>query len=245
MNQLFGNNNNPFGQTASVDTSAMSKTFLSNVYTYMTAALGITGLIAYWFGTDATLLSYLINPETFSPTGLGWIVTFAPLGFVFAFSAGMNRWSSVTLLSIFVAFSVVMGMSLSYIFVVYTSSSIASVFFTTSITFGIMSLIGYTTKTDLTKFGSILMMALIGVIVAMIVNMFVGSSGLAAIINVLGILIFVGLIAYDTQKLKRIGAGVEYGTEGASKLALMGALTLYLDFINLFLFLLRFMGRRD
>ena len=107
-----------------------------------------------------------------------------------------------------------------------------------------MSLIGYTTKTDLTKFGQILTMALIGIVVAMVVNMFVGSTGLASIINVLGVLIFVGLIAYDTQKLKRIGAGVEYGTEEASKLALMGALTLYLDFINLFLFLLRFMGGR-
>ncbi|MGY6562228.1 MAG: Bax inhibitor-1/YccA family protein [Luteibaculaceae bacterium] len=243
MNQLFGNSNPQFG-AGNIDSSALSKTFLSNVYIYMTAALAITGLVAFYFGTDPALMSYLINSQTGSPTGLGWIVTFAPLGLVFAFSAGMNRWSSVTLLTIFVAFSVLMGMSISYIFLVYTASSISSVFFTTSITFGIMSMIGYTTKTDLTKFGSILMMALIGVIVAMVVNIFVGSSGLAAIINVLGVLIFVGLIAYDTQKLKRIGAGVEYGTEQASKLALMGALTLYLDFINLFLFLLRFMGDR-
>ena len=241
MNNFFNNSNNTLSKAQE---QAISKSFLSNVYLYMTAALGVTGLVAYWFGSDMELLSYLINMQTGRPTGLGWIVTFAPIGFVFAFSAGINRFSSITLLGLYVAFSVLMGMSLSYIFLVYTSSSIASVFFTTSITFAIMSVIGYTTQTDLTKFGSILMMALIGVIVASIVNMFVGSTGLASIINVLGVLIFVGLIAYDTQKLKRIGAGVEFGTEQASKLALMGALTLYLDFINLFMFLLRFMGDR-
>jgi FtsH-binding integral membrane protein len=144
-----------------------------------------------------------------------------------------------------VAFSAVMGMSLSYIFLLYTQSSIASVFLITSLTFAVMAVVGYTTQTDLTRFGSLLMMALIGLIIASVVNIFMESSMMEFIISAVGVLIFTGLIAYDTQKLKRIGAGVEYGSTEASKLAILGATSLYLDFINLFLHLLRLLGRRE
>ncbi len=219
------------------------KSFLSNVFTYMAGALAITGLMAYWFGTSEVLLSYLFNPQT-GTTGLGWIVMIAPLAFVFTMSLAFNRLSSFSLLALFVAYSVVMGMSLSFIFWIYTSGSIASTFGITAATFGVMAILGYTTKQDLTKFGSILIMALVGIIIASIVNMFLGNSMLDLIISCVGVLIFTGLTAYDVQKLKRIGSGVEYGTESGNKLAIMGALNLYLDFVNLFLLLLRFFGDR-
>ena len=139
----------------------------------------------------------------------------------------------------------VMGVSLSSIFLVYAMSSIAQVFMITAATFAVMAILGYTTQTDLTRFGSLLMMALIGIIIASFVNWFIGSPSLDYIISVGGVLIFTGLIAYDTQKLKRIAAGIEYGSETGSKLAILGATSLYLDFVNLFLFLLRLLGRRD
>lgn len=224
--------------------ASLAQTFISNVFSYMFAALAITGVIAYWFGTSDTLLSYLVNLETKDMTGLGMVVTFAPLAFVLIMSFAFNRLSSLTLLALFIVYSILMGMSLSFIFATYTSGSIATTFGVTSLTFGIMALVGYTTKTDLTKFGSILFMALIGIIVASIFNYFMGSQTMDLIISVLGVLIFTGLTAYDVQKLKRIGAGVEYGSESTNKLAILGALNLYLDFINLFLFMLRFMGDR-
>lgn len=225
-------------------TGSISQSFISNVFSYMFAALSITGIIAYWFGTNDSLSDYLINSETDSMTGLGMLVTFSPLAFVLVISFGFQRLSSMVLLLLFIAFSVIMGMSMSFIFLVYTGASIVNTFAVTSLTFGIMAVVGYTTKTDLTKFGSILMMGLIGIIIASIFNWFMGSETMDLIISILGVLIFTGLTAYDVQKLKRIGAGVEYGSESANKLAIMGSLNLYLNFINLFLFLLRFMGNR-
>jgi FtsH-binding integral membrane protein len=137
-----------------------------------------------------------------------------------------------------------MGISLSYILLIFTAGSVLGVFITTSVVFGVMAIAGYTTNTDLTKYGPILMMGLIGIIVASLLNMFMHSSGLDYIISYVGVAVFVGLTAYDVQKLKRIGAGLEYGDASASKMALMGGLTLYLDFINLFLMILRLFGRR-
>ena len=230
-------------QTTFTGTQPIAKSFLSNVFTYMAAALVITGAMAYWFGTDTTLLSMLFNAEG-GLNGLGYLVMFAPLGFVLVMSFGFQRMSSITLLFLFLVYSIVMGISLSTIFLIYTGSSIFTTFFITAGTFSVMAVLGYTTKTDLTKFGSILIMGLIGIILASIVNIFLGNSTMELIISVLGVLIFTGLTAYDVQKLKRIGSGVEYGSEVASKLAIMGALNLYLDFVNLFLFLLRFMGNR-
>jgi FtsH-binding integral membrane protein len=177
---------------------------------------------------------------------LGWIVTLAPLGFVLLMSMGFQRLSPAIMTLLFIAFSVLMGMSLSFILLVYTGSSVFKTFAVTSAMFGVMAILGYTTKTDLTKFGSILMMALFGVIIAMIVNMFMHSSTMEYIISVLGVLIFTGLTAYDVQKLKRIGAGIGVNVQDPNvrKMSILGALTLYLDFINLFLFLLRFLGSR-
>lgn len=227
-----------------IGSKAIAKSFMANVYAYMTMALFISGGFAYWFGTT-DLINSLVNLQTGSPTMMGWIVTFAPLGFILLMNFKFEKMSASSILALFIAFSAIMGISLSTIFLIYSGSTIAVTFGITAITFAIMSVVGYTTNTDLTKFGSILMMALIGIIVAMIANWFIGSELLDYIISCVGVLIFVGLIAYDTQKLKRIGMGVEYGTSHTSKLAIMGATSLYLDFVNLFLFLLRIFGSRD
>jgi uncharacterized protein len=233
--------NSPIGRETS-QVGTIAKSFLANVFTYMAAALTITGIVSYLFGTDMSLMS-LIRSET-GPNMFGYLIMFAPLGLVLLMSYGFQKFSAITLVVLFIVYSVLMGMSLSTIFLIYTGGSIFTTFLITAGTFGVMAVLGYTTKTDLTKFGSILMMGVIGIIIAMVVNMFLGSSTMDLIISAIGVLIFTGLTAYDVQKLKRIGSGVEYGTEQTNKLAIMGALSLYLDFINLFLFLLRFMGNR-
>ena len=233
----------PIEREGTVQTGAMAKSFLANVFTYMSAALTITGVVAYWFGTDLALLSLMFNAEG-GMNFFGYFVLFAPLGLVLIMSSRFQKFSSVTLVALFIVFSILMGMSMSSIFLIYTGGSIFTTFFITAGTFSVMALLGYTTKTDLTKFGSILMMGVIGLIIAMLVNMFMRSEMMEYIISGIGVLIFTGLTAYDVQKLKRIGSGVEYGTDQTNKLAIMGALNLYLDFINLFLFLLRFMGNR-
>jgi uncharacterized protein len=221
------------------------KTFMASVFTWMTLAMLITGITAWLFASSPELILTLRNPMG-GMTGLGWIVMLAPIGFVLLMSLGFQRLSPAIMSLLFIAFSVLMGMSLSFIFQVYTRSSIFQTFLITAGMFGVMAVLGYTTKTDLTKFGSILMMALIGIFIAMLINMFMGSSTLEYIISIGGVLVFTGLTAYDVQKLKRIGAGVGMENPDASvrKLSILGALTLYLDFINLFLFLLRFMGDR-
>lgn len=244
MDKLNFNYNSDISQEQKVDSASMAKSFLSNVFTYMAGALSITGIIAYWFANSESLLSLLVNTQTGGMSMLGYIVMFAPFIFVLVMSFSFNRLSSFTLLLLFVVYSALMGMSLSFIFLAYTASSITSTFFITAGTFGAMAVLGYTTQQDLTKFGGILTMALIGIVIAMLVNMFIGSSTMDYIISILGVLIFTGLTAYDVQKLKRIGSGAEYGTESTNKLAIMGALSLYLDFVNLFLFLLRLFGDR-
>jgi FtsH-binding integral membrane protein len=241
--QDFTNNNHPTDYTSQAGVESSVKSFLSNVFTYMAGALAITGVLAYWFGSSESLMSYLIN-ETQGLTMLGYGVMFSPIIFVLVMSFSFNRLSSFALLLLFIAYSAIMGISLSFIFLAYTASSITSTFFITSLTFGAMALLGYTTQQDLSRFGAILRMALIGIIIAMVVNWFMGSEALDYVISCLGVLIFTGLTAYDVQKLKRIGSGVEYGSEATNKLAIMGALTLYLDFVNLFLFLLRLFGDR-
>ena len=239
------NSINPFQSSDGVlDAQSLStpRAFVANVFSYMSLALIISGVMAWWFGTT-DLVYYLIGEG--GPTALGWVTMFAPLGFVLAMNFGFNRMSLPVLIGVFLSFAAVMGISLSYIFLIYSLDVIAKVFFITSALFATMAVIGYTTKTDLTRLGSLLMMALIGLIIASLVNYFMESERLDYIISCVGVLIFTGLIAYDTQKVKRIGAGVEYGTATAGKLAIMGATSLYLDFINLFLFLLRIFGRRD
>lgn len=241
---MFINSNNNQSIGSSLDTSVLAKNFVANVFAWMGIALAITAFTAYYFATNEALLFSLINAETGSMTILGWIVMLAPFGFVLAMSAGYQRFSVSTLTLLFGVFSILMGASLSFILLQYTSASVFKTFAVTSGMFGIMSFVGYTTKTDLTKFGSLMFMGLIGIIIASLVNMFMQTGTFDYIISFIGVLVFTGLTAYDVQKLKRIGAGVEYASQPGRKLVLMGALSLYLDFINLFLFLLRFLGNR-
>ena len=231
-------------KSANITSKDLSKSFVSNVFSLMFTALIISGLSAVWFATD-TMSSIIVSKVTGSLTTVGWIATLSPLGLVLLMGAGFQKFSAKTLLGIFLIYSILTGISLSTIFSVYTSSSIASTFFISAITFGVMAVTGYTTKTDLTKMGSFLYMALIGIIIASVINWFMQSSQMHYIISIIGVLIFTGLTAYDVQKIKNIGAQVDQGSESAQKLMIMGALTLYLDFINLFLMLLRLLGNRD
>ena len=223
----------------------MTRSFVSNVFLWMFAALGLTAATAFLFGTSENLMSMLITvtPEGYAKTSaLGWIVTFAPLIIVFTMSAGVNRMSVQNTVLLYVIYSILMGMSLSFIFMAYTSASIFKTFIIASGMFGVMAVLGYTTKTDLTKFGSFLFMALIGIIIATLVNFFMHSARLDYIISIAGVLIFTGLTAFDVQKIKQIGnAGINDG-EIMAKITIHAALTLYLDFLNLFLYLLRFFG---
>ena len=175
-------------------------------------------------------------------TGLGWLVMLSPLAFILVMNFGINKLSPTGLNLVFIGFAAVMGLSMSSIFLVYDFGTITKVFFITAGLFGFMAFLGFTTSTDLSKMGAILMMAVFGMIIASVVNWFMNSSQLDYIISCVGVLVFTGLTAYDVQKLKRIGMGVEYGDANSLKLATMGALNLYLDFINLFMFLLRIFG---
>ncbi len=225
------------------DEAAVSR-FVSNVFSWMVAGLLLTGVVAYYFAASGAW-SLLISASG-GMSLLGWVALLAPFGFILAMNAGVERWSAGAIVALFLGFSAVMGISLSSIFLVYAGTTIFQVFGITSLTFLVMAIVGYTTKQDLTSFGRLMFMALIGIILASVVNWFLASPALDYIISIVGVLVFVGLIAYDTQKVKRIGAGVEYGTASATKLAILGATALYLDFVNLFLFLLRlFGGRRD
>lgn len=213
---------------------------MRKVYVWMSLALVITGFTAYGVATTPGLMMAIATNKI-----LFWGLIIAELGLVFAISGAINRLSLMSATLLFVLYSVINGATLSFIFAIYTMSSIANVFFITAGTFGFMALIGYTTKTDLTSMGKILFMALIGIIIATVVNIFLKSSGLQMIISYIGVLIFVGLTAYDSQKIKQMLLMAPDAGEGAQKLALLGALTLYLDFINLFIYLLRIFGRRE
>ncbi len=240
------NNNNRYFSAGegTIDVSA-SRAFMRQVFSWMTLAMLLTALTAWWFANTPSLIMSLINTTSGGLTVLGWVVTLAPIGFVLLMSFGFQRLSPAVLTLLFVTFSVLMGMSLSFILLVYTSASVFKTFIVTAIMFGVMAITGYTTKTDLTKFGAIMFMGLIGLVVAMLVNMFLQSSTMDYIISIIGVLIFTGLTAYDVQRLKKMSAGAgEFGEDNARKLSIMGAMTLYLDFINLFIFLLRFLGDR-
>jgi len=223
------------------------KNFMANVFAYMFMALGISALFAYLFSTNLELLQYLISSTGRGLNALGYIVMFAPLGFVLLMSFGYSRLSAPVLIFLFVVYAALNGISFSFILLSYTSGTILACFLSAAAMFGIMAFMGYTTKQDLTKFGRILIMGLIGIIVASLINLFMGNSSLDYLISFLGVMIFTGLTAYDVQKLKNIGAGIQYADVPASdvkKVSILGALNLYLDFINLFLFLLRLFGGR-
>ena len=220
--------------------SAAFPALMRKVYVWMSLALVLTGVTAYGVATSPGVLNAIFNNQI-----LFWGLVIAEFALVIGISAAIHKLSLTTATLMFVLYSVINGAVLSSIFLIYTMSSIASVFFITAGTFAVMAFIGYTTKKDLTSMGKILFMALIGIIIATIVNIFLKSSGLEMIVSYLGVLIFVGLTAYDSQKIKNMLLMAPDAGEGAQKLALLGALTLYLDFINLFIYLLCIFGRRE
>lgn len=248
-NQNFGFQD-PLDVQSSVSGDVASKAFMSRVFSWMFAGLVITAFASYLFATVPSLSSVMyvrdaVTGGIMGMTGMGYVAMFAPIGLVLLMSFGINKLSYSAMAIAFIGYSLLMGMSLSTIFIVYVQASIFKVFFITAGMFGLMAFLGFTTQTDLTKFGSILMMLLFGVIIAMVVNYFTHSSQMDYLISLACVAIFTGLTAYDVQKLKRIGAQV--GTNGdatVGKTAIFGALSLYLDFINLFLALLRLMGNR-
>ena len=216
-------------------------------FSWMSLAMLLTAIAAVLFANIPELSSLLREQGEFGPkpTIMGYVVMFAPLLFVLGIGAGLNRMAYSTIIGLFVGFAIVNGISLSFIFFHYEIGSIFKVFFSTTALFAVMAIAGYTTKTDLTKLGSLLFIALIGIVIASLINFFTKSAQMDYIISILGVIIFTGLTAYDVQKIKNMGTYSEAsGISG--KLGIMGALTLYLDFINLFLFFLRlFGGRKD
>ena len=226
------------------------RAYMLKVYNYMATGILMTGIIALITfkmsvvtDSSGSIVGLTQVGNAIYMSGLKWLVMLAPLGIVFYMSFGINKMSAAKAQTTFWIFAALMGLSLSSILLVYTGMSITRVFFICSATFGAMSIYGYTTKRDLTKLGSFLMMGLIGIIIASIVNIFMKSSMMYFVISILGVLIFVGLTAYDTQKIKNMYAASDTG-ELMGKKAVMGALTLYLDFINLFIMLLRLLGHR-
>jgi FtsH-binding integral membrane protein len=217
------------------------------VYNYMVGALALTGVVAYGVANTPALLNlfYQVNANgALSPTILGWVVMLAPIGLVLLLSFRIMQMSQAAAQATFWGYAALVGASLASILIAYTGASVAMTFFVTAGTFGAMSLWGYTTKRDLTGFGSFLFMGLIGIILASLANFFFKSPVMDFVISVLGVLIFTGLTAWDTQKIKNTYYAVGGDTAVAGKAAIMGALALYLDFLNIFLFLLRFMGNR-
>jgi FtsH-binding integral membrane protein len=212
------------------------RSYMLSVYNYMASGVLLTGIVALLFANSGYAAQVMATP-------LRWLIIFAPLAFVMVMSFGMNRLQTGTLQALFWAFAVAMGLSMSTIFLVYTGTSIAQTFFAVSAGFLGLSLFGYTTKKDLSGFGTFLIMGVVGLLVAMIINLFLQSSAMAMAISAIGVLLFAGLTAYDTQKIKSMYAYVA-GTDMMGKVVIMGALNLYLDFINMFTFLLSFMGDR-
>ncbi|MEH6629292.1 MAG: Bax inhibitor-1/YccA family protein [Halopseudomonas aestusnigri] len=228
-----------YGQQATADEiDAGLRAYMLGVYNYMTIALGITGLAAFGVSQSPELMNAVFG------TPLKWVVMLAPLGMVFFLSARINKIQASTAQMLFWVFSLLMGVSLASIFVMYEMGSITRVFFITAASFAGLSLVGYTTKKNLSAMGSFLIIGLFGLIIASVVNIFLASPVMELVISSIGVLIFAGLTAYDTQKIKLMYMESD-GSEVSQKKSIMGALTLYLDFLNLFLFLLRLMGNRN
>jgi FtsH-binding integral membrane protein len=218
------------------------RAFMLGVYNNMAMGLAATGLVAYASAYLAQTNDGFFQAVYVSP--LKWVIMLAPLAFVFGLSAMVERMQPATARLVFIAFAAVMGLSMSSIFLVFTGESIARTFFITAASFGVLSLWGYTTKRDISGWGSFLLMGVIGLILAMVVNIFLASSALQFAISAIGVLIFAGLTAYDTQRLKHTYDIVSGDAVAAGRASIIGALQLYLDFINLFTFLLQFMGNR-
>jgi len=226
------------------DAKPMAKEFIASVFTYMFSALLITGIVSWWFA-DSGLVMNLFNAETGGMNTLGYIVFYGPIGLVFLMQLGMNRLSLPALGALFIVYSAMLGISLSSIFLVFELGTIAAAFFSSAAAFGTMAVLGYTTKTDLTKFGSILYMAFIGIFVAALINMFLGSGLLNYVISMIGVVVFTGLTAVEMQRLKWIAYDPAMQGATRKKMALIGGLRLYILFINLFISLLTIFGGRD
>jgi FtsH-binding integral membrane protein len=235
-------------RTDQVAIDAGLRAYMIRVYNYMTAGVALTGLVAWLTFSAAVVqtgagLQLTAFGQAVFQGPLMWVLVLAPLGLVFAISFGINRMQPATALMLFFVYAGLLGLSLASIFLIYTGTSITRVFFISAATFGALSLWGYTTKRDLSGVGSFLFMGLIGIIIASLVNIFLRSSGLDWAISVIGVVVFAGLTGWDTQRIKEMYDPMDDGTIGGRK-AVMGALSLYLDFINLFLMLLRLMGDR-
>jgi FtsH-binding integral membrane protein len=224
----------PSSSAAPVDAGLQA--YMQRVYSYMAGGLALTGIVAYAAASSGFY-------QSFAATPMIWVIMLAPLGFVLALNFGIQRMQAGTAAILFWFFAAVMGLSLGSIFLVFTGTSIARVFFIAAATFGAMSLYGYTTKADLSRFGSLLLMGLIGIVIASLVNIFVGSSVLQFAVSVIGVLVFVGLTAFDTQRIKAMYLESDTA-EIEGKKAILGALALYLDFLNLFMMLLQLFGQR-
>lgn len=240
--QAFGSVPRAGGEVAGETYDAGLRSYMLSIYNYMASGVLLTGIVAILFsmGGMESPVAWLY----FNGGPLLWIVKLAPLGFILAMSFGLHKMSQTTLQIIFWAFATVMGMSMSTIFLVYTGESIAVTFFATAAAFAGLSLWGYTTKRDISAWGSFLIMGVIGLIVAMVVNLFLQSEAMAFVISGIGVLVFAGLTAWDTQMLKTQYQHVR-GTEFMGKAVIMGATNLYLDFVNMFMFLLQFLGSRE
>ena len=223
----------------------LARDFFRNVYTYMFGALGISGILAYTVGTNTDYFTTLFISAEGGISPIFWVIAFAPLGIGLLIQWGYQRLSMSVLLALFILYSGLMGLSLSTIFLVYNIASIASTFFVAAGAFAGMAILGYTTKTDLTKFGSLLYMVFIGMFIAGIVNIFMKSDGMGFIIACLGVFVFTGLTAYSMQQLKSVATNTDLTEEERNKLSLIGGLQLYILFINLFLSLLRLLGNRN
>ncbi len=223
------------------------RSYMMQVYNYMASALILTGLVAYFASGSEAFMSMMFTvgaDGSVSMSPLAWIVAFAPLGVVFYLGARMHKMSTSAAKGWFFGYAALMGLSLYYVFAMFTGESITRVFFITAGLFGVMSLFGYTTKKDLTSWGSFLIMGVFGIIIASVVNIFLQSSAVHFAVSIIGVFLFIGLIAYDTQKLKRMYYEYSGQADALAKSSIMGALSLYLDFINLFIMLLRFFGER-
>ena len=248
--------NNPYYATSGTRSAAEIdeglRAYMLTVYNYMASALALTGLAAYVTANTQAMYSLLYTfaqtPDggvvLTGMTGVGYVAMFAPLGLVFFLSMRINKMQASTAQMVFWIYAGLVGVSLASILFQYTGTSIAKTFFVTAAAFGALSMYGYTTKKNLSGMGSFLIMGLFGLIIASVVNMFMQSSAMEFIISIVGVLIFAGLTAYDTQKIKLMYLESDH-SETAKKKAIMGALSLYLDFLNMFLFLLRFMGNRN
>ena len=232
-------------RTAQIDEGL--RAHMSKVYGTMSIGMLLTFAVAWAVGTSPQLLSVFRDPATLQPNILGWIIMFAPLGMVFLFGAAINKLSAAGAQTFFYVFASVMGLSLAWIFVAFTGMSIAQIFLVTSIAFAGLSLYGYTTKKDISGWGAFLIMGVIGLVVAMIVNIFLQSPAIMFAISILGVLIFAGLTAYDTQNIKNtyLQHAAHGDSEWMAKSGIMGALSLYLNFINMFMFLLQLFGNRE